>query len=403
MTVAVDARDGSPLAHLGDAGPADGHLWPSEEQRLLLVAALADGDRARAAWRGWRARVDVDEEFGWASLRLMPLVYRNLAALGVADPLMARLKGVYRRAWYETHLLLRRTHPAVAALREAKIEVLLLKGAPLVLEYYRHHALRPLSDVDVCVHRADVHRALAVLEALGWRPARPLTQDHVRFFHAVQCVHPDGGEIDLHWHVASETRSNDLDTAFWADTEPLEFEGVTVRQLAPTMLLLHIVVHGVRWNEETPIRWIPDALTVLGARGAAIDWERLLATARRGRLTYRLALGLDYLVRHFDAPVPAWVAEALARTRVSFPERLERSVILRDTDSLQAHLAGNQWSIITDLARQVHPLRRPFAFAATYPHYLRYRLGLDGRRELLPLVLRFAGRRLVGWGAAGSR
>src|SRR5258706_13788218 len=113
-------------------------LLPSEEQRLLLVAALQPEAAAVAALRTWRSRIDAEQPFGWNVVRLLPLVYWNLHRFDLRDSLMARLKGVYRRAWYETHKLFHAAAPVVARLAEQHSELLILKGAPLVLSYYKN-------------------------------------------------------------------------------------------------------------------------------------------------------------------------------------------------------------------------------------------------------------------------
>jgi len=47
-------------------------LWPSAEQRLLLKAALADGAEARDAYLAWRSGIDLEADFAWSVLRLLP-------------------------------------------------------------------------------------------------------------------------------------------------------------------------------------------------------------------------------------------------------------------------------------------------------------------------------------------
>ncbi len=364
-----------------------GHLWPSAEQRLLLDAALRDGAPAFAAYRTWRARVDLDAEFGYHTLRLLPLVYDNLQRQGLRDPLMGRLKGVYRRAWYETHRLLHQVRPVVAALVEDGVPLLLLKGAPLVLDYYGNHALRPMADVDLVVTPGDLDRALAVLRSLGWRTPVEPDADVLRFRHAVQCLGPGGAEMDLHWHVLYEAGSEAADADFRSTLEPLDFLGCAVRQLDPTGLLLVVIVHGLRWNHETPIRWIPDALTILRRRGADIDWDRLLRMATSHRLTHRVGLGLAYLADAFDAPVPRDVVARLRSLELSLVERIERTVLLADNRRLERSALGTQWVSFVEYCRYADT-RGPVAFATGFSHYLRYRMGLGGRRELLPRLVR---------------
>lgn len=370
------------------------HLWPSTEQRLLLEAALLDGDRAVSAFHSWRSMVSLEAEFSRGSYRLLPMVYSNMHRLGVTDPVMGRLKGVYRRSWYETHQVFHRAAPAVAQLAAAGIETMLAKGAPLALAYYGNAALRPMYDLDVAVPQRRLHDALGVLRDLGWRVAREPDAEMVRYRHAVQCFGPGGVELDLHWRMMYEVADQRGDAAFWESAEPLEFMGLTVRQPDPTHALFLVVVHGVRWNMETPVRWIPDAITIMRTRGNDIDWSRLQQLAATHRVTFRLALGLTYLAETLGAPVPRAVLRRLREADQSLLERFENSVVLQDDGTLNPSLLRNQLACLAEYSRaaQTH---NPVSFAVGYTHFLRYRFGLSGRRELLPRILRGVRRRVI--------
>jgi hypothetical protein len=367
------------------------HLWPSGEQQLLLTAALADGAPSLAAFHQWRARVDLMAEFNPEVVRLLPLVYHNMQRQGVEDPVMGRLKGAYRRTWYDTHRLFYQVQPLVAAFQHAGVDVLLLKGAPLALGYYDNVALRPMGDVDIAIPADHLSRAMSVLDSLRWRPIAAVDVDLLRFRHAAQCIGPDGAEIDLHWHVLNEAPSAAADRDFAATTEPVEFLGVPVRQLDPTALLLLLIVHGVRWNDDTPIRWIPDAMMVLRRRGAEVDWDRMVDLAGAHRVAHRLGLGLSYLAHRFAAPVPPEILGRLAARPLSSLERIERTVLLRDNLPLRHSVVGNQWLHLVEYLRYADT-RNPFAFANGFSHYLRWRMKLRGRRDMLPLAIRGLGR-----------
>jgi hypothetical protein len=373
------------------------YLWPSAEQELLLTAALGDGAPSVNAFREWQARVDLMREFHPEVVRLLPLVYANMQRQGVDDPVMARLKGAYRRSWYDTNRLFHTVQPAIAALTSAGINVLLLKGAPLAIDYYGNAAHRPMGDVDLMVSRCDLDAALKVLRSAGWRMGTPLADD-LRFRHAVQCLGPDGGEMDVHWHVVFEAASDDADRALLAASEPVVFLGSQVQQLDPTSLLFLVLVHGVRWNEQTPVRWIPDAMMILRCRGAAIDWDRLVAFAQARRLTHRLGLGLEYLVRTLDAPVPSAVVQRLRTGRISRLERIEQSTLLSDNRRLEQSVIGTQWLRFVDYLRYADT-SGPIAFLNGFTHYLRYRMALTGRRQMFSLAF----RRMRRWATGNSR
>jgi hypothetical protein len=368
-------------------------LWPSPEQELLLQMALRRGAVSLAAFDRWREQLDLRADFPWETVRLLPLVYDSLRQQGVTDPVMARLKGVYRRAWCD---VVRREHivrPAIAALRAAGMNVLVLKGAALAASYYDAPTLRPMDDVDIMVDQADVPRALEILAACGWQAATAVTADLLRFRHAVQCIGPDGCQVDLHWHVLHEAPSRAADEVLRQRPESLDLLGTSVQQLEPTALLFVVIVHGVCWNSETPIRWIADATMIL-RRGAEIDWAHLTNLGITLHLAERLRLGLHYLVAHFDAPVPASALQALDARAPSWIERAERHAILRNADQLEGSALGTQWLRFVDFCRYADT-RNPLAFVTGYTHFLRFKLQLGGRRELLPLVARGIGRRLA--------
>jgi hypothetical protein len=361
---------------------------------LLLDAALLDEARAVAAFAAWCRQVNLEAEFGRAAYRLLPLVYDRMHSLGVHAPVMGRLKGVYRRAWYDTHRLFHAVQPVVAGLVAAGIDVMLTKGAPLALTGYRQPGLRPMADVDVVVPPDRLSDAFAVLGSLGWRADFALSPDVVRFRHAVACHGPAGGEIDLHWRVLYESRHGD-DRTFHVTAQPLDFLGTVVSQPDATHHLFLLIVHGVRWNEEPPVRWIVDVVALLRARGHEVDWERLPELAAAYRVSVRVGLGLAYLAGTFRVPVPPGVLERLGATRVSILERFENRVLLARDEFHTPSPLRNQWIWLAEYGRRAEA-RGPLEFALGYTHFLRYAMGLNGRRELVPRLVRGLGRRIRG-------
>jgi hypothetical protein len=151
-----------------------GSFWPSKHQELLLKAALLDPEEAIPAWRSARATLDIDRlEPG--SYSLMPLVYRSLRAANVDEPLMPRLKGIYRHTWSKNQLLGEDAAAALAALARAGVDALAIGGLSR-LRFYPELGLRTMTECEVLCRPDDVERAL---RALGWAagesvPARVL-------------------------------------------------------------------------------------------------------------------------------------------------------------------------------------------------------------------------------------
>src|SRR5437763_1012726 len=178
-----------------------GTVWPNHEQQLVLQTIFAPPERAREAYFAWRSTLDIDQPFDGAVMRLLPLLYLHVLKIGLNDALIGRLKGVYRRAWSDTHALFHGTAPALLALRDAGIDTMLLKGVQMVLCHYRNYGCRPMSDVDIAVRPEDVDAAIRALALAGWTSVAPINRDDLAFRHAAPFRGPDGHEIDLHWHI----------------------------------------------------------------------------------------------------------------------------------------------------------------------------------------------------------
>jgi hypothetical protein len=291
--------------------------WPTEAQELLLRAALRPADEALAAWEAW-SRVEDVESADPGSQRIFPLAYRTLSAAGAGDARLAKLKGVYRHAWYRNHLLFDRGARLVEALRDAGVETLLLKGAALATLYYRDVGARPMEDLDLLVHREDAPRAMDVIRGEGWTPASARPESRLAVWHADYFVDEGGRSLDLHWNALWQLAD---DTELWAGAVPAQLAGVETRALGHADSLLQVCVHGLRWAAVPPIRWVADAVKIVEAAGPELDWDRLVAVARANRLTLASERALRYLGDRWDVPVPDGALAALAAAPKPLHER----------------------------------------------------------------------------------
>ncbi len=125
-------------------------------QILLMRAAVEAGPGAFESWQHWLEMVDINKEYlDSISYRLLPLVYHNLAGTHVDHPLMARLKGVYRRAWLENQLALQKVIPFIAQLHDSGIQVMLLDDLTSILRLYDGQGVRRPYALDILFQAED--------------------------------------------------------------------------------------------------------------------------------------------------------------------------------------------------------------------------------------------------------
>jgi hypothetical protein len=276
------------------------------------------------AWRAWRSHIDVDQ-LDRGSRSLLPLLHQNLVAHDVEDPLMDRFRGVYRRTWYENHTRFREVASLLRAFHDEGIDTMILKGAALTLLHYKDHGARPMEDIDVLIPTEQATAAIGLLAELGWipwqRPLEAFGDEYLSARHSHSFRDAANRQLDLHWHALADSRHPGADDEFWRNAVPVEICDTATRALDPTDQLLHVCVHGVLGKGLAPLLlWIADATTILNTSGVVIDWDRLVAHARRRRLVLQLKDALTYLEGLLDAPIPP---TALQGTHVSWIERLE--------------------------------------------------------------------------------
>ncbi len=365
------------------AVPDQRDAWPTPAQELLLQATLMRDERALLAWRQVRPQLDIAKLDG-PSQALLPMLRKNLIALGVEDELLALFKGVHRYNWARTQTLLAPMVPRVQALERAGIPTLLLKGAAFIADTRLDAGMRSMNDIDVLVPSERTADAVAVLLQEGLLPVGEVQPWYVveyapRFVpsHGFRDEHDH--QLDLHWNVLHASRQPGADEDFWAAAVPIELLGVHTRALCPADELLLVVLHGLRWNALPTYRWVLDAAVIASGTFGEIDHERLLEQARRRRVTVALHAALSYLRRFAAVQIPDATMRALGHRRARPLERVEHRAQMtqpRHRTALQREVLAHQQILRHTLALGERPtLRRHLRTA-------RERLGLTRLRDL---------------------
>lgn len=252
------------------------------------------------------------------------MVYRRLSAEGFEDALISQFREEYVAAWSRNHILLDVLKEVADAFRSRSIPTMALKGAALLVQYYRDLGVRPMADVDFLVPRARADEAITLLQTSGWSAGSANVDRAIRSQHSGNFVDARGYGCDLHWQIAPELvlpgSIEQSDDSFWEASAALDLGGTTVRVLHPSDQLLHVCLHGARAGGS--LRWPVDAMTILDVIGEEFDWARLIDQAIRRRASFRMRRILSYLSTRFRARVPSSTMAQLADVRVGVRDRL---------------------------------------------------------------------------------
>jgi hypothetical protein len=302
----------------------------SPSNLLLLKAALLDGDAAIAAYRAWRPTLDLDT-IPYGQRRLLPLLQRNLTRFGIEDPLADKLRGIRRYFWSRNLKTMAFAQRIFAALDEAAVPFIVLKGAALIACYLVDRSLRPMDDIDILVPEERLADTTAVLTAMNLRP-QGTTLSHLMLsslrsrFPGWAFVGPDQN-IDVHWKALHLDRRPEADDQFWQAHRKASFDGMQIRVLDPADQLLHICAHAAQQlSAAAAEQWPADAILVLRA-SKDLCVERLVSEAAQRGLSAIVAEGLDFLGQEFEISIPK-TAISRMRATASLTERAEMRLLV---------------------------------------------------------------------------
>ncbi len=271
---------------------------PDELQALLCHAALGTGAGTVNSFARAMQMCPI-EHIEDGTSRLLPLVYRNLVAAAWQGPQLPVLRGVHRHSWSGNQRLCAAAREVVSCFSASGIMAVLLKGLPAAVLHYPDLGSRPFRDIDVLVRPSDVPAASRLLGALGFRGSTgsDFFPGSIASRHAAEFVRTgDGSRIDLHWRVSYDEFTDTSDERF---SRSVSFRAPgfaePLRRTDPTDSLLLTIVHGMRANVVSPVRWVVDSSLLLRYEHADIDWSRLISDADRFRVLSSLRAGLEHL------------------------------------------------------------------------------------------------------------
>lgn len=217
-------------------------------------------------------------------------------------------------------------HAAAAA----GIPIMPFKGAALIGRrgVYPRPAARPLADLDLLIHPADLAAMQAVLNRLGYDEEPRATWKHRTFVKpnnrtavSISASDPDNPRrLELHTALAEDFLGLrlDLTSPAWATSRAGTLAGAPAQLLAPAVLFLHVAAHASQdiWERKARLLQLVDLHRLAGTLNAA-EWATISAASspgNPGRVSEpRLVLpALLQLERTYPGTLPVTVTARLA-------------------------------------------------------------------------------------------
>ncbi len=209
----------------------------------------------------------------------------------------------------------------------AGVDLMVLKGAALLLSTYDQPHRRSSCDLDLLVRPDQIDRAFDLLAEHGCRRSQHLVRDDFfpRFYYEVEF---EAGTIlpltiDLHIRPFRPLRYTRLvpDDLLWRDARSVGLGRGRVFVPGHEDMLLHLAVHyAIHGGGEN--KWARDIRLWTRRFVDCIDWSKLNRTAARWRLNWPLRRGLEMAGLQHTACWPSDAREQLAAMPVNWRDRL---------------------------------------------------------------------------------
>jgi hypothetical protein len=261
-----------------------GPTTPPARERLLQglrgegVQGLTKAD--------WSDVIDLAQKHG-----VTPLLHRNLKAryadLQVPEPIRSRLRDTYRLTGIRNTRLLAQLNGVLKRFRQARVDVVVLKGAHLADLVYEEVALRPMGDVDLLIRSADLRAARSVLLDLEYRGPQGQGEHHqqepIEWANHLDPVRKEGGLlVELHYAIGSTglVKGPDVD-GLWDRAVPVRIGGAEAQVLSGEDLLLHLCMHAaLQHGFGVGLGHLCDIPAVLDHHGEKLEWAEFWERGR---------------------------------------------------------------------------------------------------------------------------
>ena len=299
-------------------------ILPLDSIPVLTLAHLVAGQLSPAGVpeEQWNDLVELALDHGLGGMLLWSL--RQAGWAQAAEPRWQPLVDASRRNGRHNLLIEKARRQAAAALDQAGIPTIWLKGIALAHTCYPEIHLRPMADLDVLVPPDRMTAAREALLALGFRRAE------IDFFElggfTDQARHHEGlldrsGQVrlELHFRLLAPSlyyhmEEGDLDW-FWGQTEELAPDGPSFQALKPEANLLHLCAHAILQNQGEPLDLLHLLDLHLLVTRSSLDWDRVVEQAAALRWTYAVEMALGLLPPLFGTWLPGGVLDTLRQRR----------------------------------------------------------------------------------------
>ena len=297
---------------------------------LLFRAAVLNEPEALENWQRWLNLHDLEKtNLDVISYRLLPFIYFNLANQEIDHPKMAKLKGVYRRAWLENQIVLQKIIPFIKSLQTDGIPILLMDDVTSILRLYDSQGVRRLYSLDILVRPSDIPKILDILKDQDIWPKVSFGERYLIVEASLEIWSPFPQPITLTWRVTSSIKTHEQALVNWQDAKAAQLCDCPVFTLD---LENHFLRSCIRVNNRKPdavFFSLLDVAWMLNKHADSMNWERVIDLINSNQKVLPVCECLQEISSILDIPILNDLLAKIQVLPVSWLDKLEYRWVIK--------------------------------------------------------------------------
>lgn len=290
---------------MGRNFPGYAWAWPKDNHcRLIKAVLLEDEAAALKCACDWLETEDIDSA-SFGDHRLLAAVTARFGRSISYHTAYPRLAGLQRQLWAQSQIAFGEAKPALKALADAAIQILLIKGASRTAIDPEAEKERVGHDIDICVRPQLMATAFDIITRHGFLPASGSSQQFIRSLlpnlESINLFAGRFGDIDLHNSAFPSVYSGSDTDRIWSNARPVSKKGINVLVPSQADRAAIAIAHGVL-DAHIHSDWLVDCAVAI--RSPGFSWEDLQVIIRDHGMQVPAAIVLTFLSEKIGIPVP---------------------------------------------------------------------------------------------------
>lgn len=306
----------------------------TEEKKLLLqIIFEKEEEKKLLLWQKWDQKIDIETDIDSEIYHLLPLLYFSLSSHKIKTEEKNRLKGIYRRSWYNNKLHYQNLHEILASFNEDNIFPIILGDLVMAIHYYQEIALRPIYKYELFVLPNQINLAVEKLEKLGWKSTFKLSKLKTNIYSRLVMTNARGNCLILYgqlWIEKLKIKNQDDIVSMCQTINIGDYQSYI---LNPIPQVLAICLENIFFKFNNLTRLIVDLNQVLIHHFLDIDLPLLTKKIKEYQFNYSYQIIVEELFKIKQDKLLIEIVHSFKNLKVTPLENQELNIIEK-TDSL---------------------------------------------------------------------